>query len=137
MYVIGRGSTLGIAEETALKFKETCAIHAEAVSAAELRHGPIAIVGAGFPVLVFVPDDAARASVAGLAADLVGRGACVLAAGCHVEGAIDLPVVPDLHPAIAPAACMMSVYRMVAALSVARGLDPDAPPFLEKVTETR
>jgi glutamine---fructose-6-phosphate transaminase (isomerizing) len=137
MYVIGRGSTLGIAEETALKFKETCAIHAEAVSAAELRHGPIAIVSAGFPVLVLVPNDAARPSVAALAADLVGRGACVLAAGCHVEGAIDLPVVPDLHPAIAPAACMMSVYRMVAALSVARGLDPDAPPFLEKVTETR
>src|SRR6185437_12091875 len=41
MYVIGRGSTLGIAQEAALKFKETCGIHAEAVSAAEIRHGPI------------------------------------------------------------------------------------------------
>jgi glutamine---fructose-6-phosphate transaminase (isomerizing) len=137
MYVIGRGSTLGIAEETALKFKETCGIHAEAVSAAELRHGPIAIVGAGFPVLVLVPNDAARSSVESLAADLVGRGASVLVAGSDVEGAIHLPVVPDLHPAIAPAACMMSVYRMVAGLSLARGFDPDSPPFLKKVTETR
>ena len=137
MYVIGRGSTLGIAQETALKFKETCGIHAEAVSAAEVRHGPMAIIGAGFPVLVLAPNDASRASVEAIAADLVARGAQVLAAGCHVEGAINLSTVPDLHPAIAPAACMMSVYRMIAALSVARGLDPDAPPYLRKVTETR
>lgn len=137
MYVIGRGSTLGIAQETALKFKETCGIHAEAVSAAEVRHGPMAIVGAGFPVLVLAPHDASRASVEAIAADLVGRGARVLCAGAEVEGAINLPTVSGLHPAIAPAACMMSVYKMIAALSVARGLDPDSPPYLRKVTETR
>ena len=137
MYVIGRGSTLGIAQETALKFKETCGIHAEAVSAAEVRHGPIAIVTEGFPVVVLVPNDATRESVVSLAADLVARGAVVLTAGANLEGAINLPTVPDLHPAIAPAACMMSVYRMIAALSVTRGLDPDAPPHLKKVTETR
>jgi glucosamine--fructose-6-phosphate aminotransferase (isomerizing) len=137
VYVIGRGSTLGIALETALKFKETCGIHAEAVSAAEVRHGPMAIVTAGFPVLVLAPNDASRASVEAVAADLIARGAHVLAAGAQVEGAINLPTVPGLHPAIAPAACMMSVYRMIAALSVARGLDPDSPPYLRKVTETR
>jgi glucosamine--fructose-6-phosphate aminotransferase (isomerizing) len=137
MYVIGRGSTLGIAQETALKFKETCGIHAEAVSAAEVRHGPMAIIGGGFPVLILAPNDGSRASVETIAADLVERGALVLAAGCHVEAAISLPTVPDLHPAIAPAACMMSVYKMIAALSVARGLDPDSPPYLHKVTETR
>ncbi|HEX3677636.1 MAG TPA: SIS domain-containing protein, partial [Sphingomicrobium sp.] len=54
MYVIGRGSTLAIAQETALKLKETCGIHAEAISAAEILHGPIAIVGPGFPVLALV-----------------------------------------------------------------------------------
>jgi glucosamine--fructose-6-phosphate aminotransferase (isomerizing) len=137
MYVIGRGLTLGIAQETALKFKETCGIHAEAVSAAEVRHGPIAIVTAGFPVLVLVPNDATRASVEALAADLVARGARVLVAGSDVAGAANLPTVPGLHPAVAPAACMMSVYRMIATLSVARGLDPDSPPTLTKVTETR
>lgn len=137
MYVIGRGSTLGIAQETALKFKETCGIHAEAVSAAEVRHGPIAIVGPGFPVLVLAPNDAALDSVASLAADLVAREANILVAGCAVDGALNLPTVPDLHPAIAPAACMMSAYRMIARLSIARGFDPDAPPNLRKVTETR
>jgi glucosamine--fructose-6-phosphate aminotransferase (isomerizing) len=137
MYVIGRGSTLGIAQETALKFKETCGIHAEAVSAAEARHGPIAIVTIGFPVLVLVPNDATRPSVETLAADLVARQARVLVAGASIEGALHLPTVPDLCAAIAPAACMMSVYRMTAALSVARGMDPDSPPHLKKVTETR
>ncbi|MFL6743205.1 MAG: SIS domain-containing protein, partial [Sphingomicrobium sp.] len=96
MYVIGRGSTLGIAQETALKFKETCGIHAEAVSAAEIRHGPMAIISAGFPVLVIVPNDASRASVEAIAADLVERGAHVLAAGSNVDGAINLLTVPDL-----------------------------------------
>ncbi|HEV8407826.1 MAG TPA: SIS domain-containing protein [Sphingomicrobium sp.] len=137
MYVIGRGSTLAIAQETALKFKETCGIHAEAVSAAEVLHGPIAIVGAGFPVLVLIPSDAAGPSVASLAADLADRGACVIAAGSKVRGAINLPTIPALHPAVAPAACILSVYRMVAALSLARGFDPDRPPLLHKVTETR
>ena len=137
MYVIGRGSTLGVAQETALKFKETCGIHAEAVSAAEVRHGPIAIVTEGFPVLVLVPNDATRESVVSVAAEMAARGARVLAAGAEIEGAVNLSTVPDLHPAIAPAACMMSVYRMIARLSTARGLDPDAPPHLRKVTETR
>jgi glucosamine--fructose-6-phosphate aminotransferase (isomerizing) len=137
MYVIGRGSTLAIAQETALKFKETCGIHAEAISAAEVLHGPIAIVGPSFPVLVLVPNDAAGPSVASLAADLSARGACVIAAGSDVKGAINLPTVSGLHPAIAPAALVLSVYKMVAALSVARGLDPDSPPLLHKVTETR
>lgn len=137
MYVIGRGSSLGIAQETALKLKETCGIHAEAVSAAEVRHGPIALVTAAFPVLVLVPNDAARESVESLAADLVGRGANVLVAGSNVAGAIRLPAAADLHPAIAPAAFMMTIYKMVAALAVARGLDPDSPPDLRKVTETR
>ena len=137
MYVISRGSALAIAQETALKLKETCGIHAEAVSAAEVLHGPIAIVGRGFPVLVLVPSDAAGPSVAALAANLVERGACVIAAGARIKGAINLPAVSGLHPAVEPAAYALSVYRMVAALSVARGLDPDRPPLLHKVTETR
>ena len=137
MYVIGRGSTLGIAQETALKFKETCGIHAEAVSAAEVRHGPIAIVTGGFPVLALVPNDATRESVVSVAAEMAAQGARVLSAGADVKGAVNLPAVAGLNPAIAPAACMTSIYGMIARLSVARGLDPDAPPHLRKVTETR
>ncbi|HKZ73173.1 MAG TPA: SIS domain-containing protein, partial [Steroidobacteraceae bacterium] len=60
-YVIGRGLGLGIAQEAALKLKETCGLHAEGVSAAEVRHGPMALVQGGFPVLVFSQDDETRA----------------------------------------------------------------------------
>ena len=53
LYVLGRGVGFGVAEEAALKLKETCGLHAEAFSAAEVRHGPMALVGPGFPVLAF------------------------------------------------------------------------------------
>lgn len=63
LYVIGRGLSFGIAQEIALKFKETCRIHAEAFSAAEVLHGPLALVGTGFPALVLDPgDEEAKAS---------------------------------------------------------------------------
>jgi len=81
LFVVGRGLGLAIAQEAALKFKETCALHAEAVSAAELRHGPMALVRPGFPLLLFTQNDASRAGVAQLAAELVAQGANVLIAG--------------------------------------------------------
>ena len=137
LYVIGRGSLLGIAQEAALKLKETCAIHAEAFSAAEVQHGPMAIVENGFPVLMLVPQDAAGEAFAPLARAFVERGATVLVAGARVEGAIMLPTLPDLHAAVAPIAMIQSFYRLAPALSRARGRDPDTPPYLRKVTETR
>ncbi|TIO27843.1 MAG: SIS domain-containing protein, partial [Mesorhizobium sp.] len=51
LFILGRGPSFAIASEAALKFKETCAMHAEAYSAAEVMHGPLALVGPGFPVL--------------------------------------------------------------------------------------
>ena len=68
LYVIGRGLGLGIAQEAALKLKETCGLHAEAFSAAELRHGPMALVRQGFPVLAFAQHDETREGVEALAA---------------------------------------------------------------------
>lgn len=136
MYVLGRGSTFAIAQEAALKLKETCGIHAEAVSAAEVRHGPMAIAGAGFPVLVFVPADAARDSVLAIAAELAARGAKLLMVGGQVQGGLTLRAA-EAPAQIAPMGFITSFYIMAAALSRARGLDPDAPPHLKKVTETR
>ena len=60
LYVLGRGIGFGIAEEAALKLKETCGLHAEAFSAAEVIHGPMALVGPGFPVLAFAQGDETR-----------------------------------------------------------------------------
>jgi glucosamine--fructose-6-phosphate aminotransferase (isomerizing) len=129
LYVIGRGPGFGIAQEAALKLKETCRIHAEAFSAAEVRHGPMALVGREFPVLLFRQHDETAAGIDELAADLEARGAPVFVAGR------DLPV-PPAHPLIEPLLQIMALYRTANAAALARGLDPDRPPHLTKVTET-
>ena len=137
LFVLGRGLSLSVAQEIALKIKETSGLHAEAYSAAEVKHGPMAIVGAGFPVLMLVPSDAGREAFEPLARDFVARGAQVLMAGDEQPGALALPALPDLHPIVAPLATIQSFYRFAAQLSLARGLHPDRPPHLHKVTETR
>jgi glucosamine--fructose-6-phosphate aminotransferase (isomerizing) len=135
LYVVGRGPGLGVAQEAALKLKETCGLHAEAFSAAEVKHGPMTLVGAGFPVLMLSQNDESRAGIEALGRDFVSRGAAVLTAGVHVPNAIDLPAL-SAHEAIEPLLLIQSFYRMADALAASRGFDPDAPPHLRKITET-
>ena len=135
LYVIGRGLGLGVAQEAALKCKETCGLHAEAFSSAEVRHGPFALLGAGFPALLLAQDDATRPGLEALAAELVNRGVQVLLAGGNVPGTIHLPTIPE-SAVVAPALLAASTYRLLAHLATARGHDPDQPPFLHKVTQT-
>ena len=135
LFVIARGFGLAIAQEAALKLKETCGLHAEAFSSAEVKHGPMALVKAGFPVLMFGQDDETRAGIEQLAAEFSARGARVLLAGANAAGATSLPGVVA-HPVIEPLLLIQSFYRMANDLSLARGLDPDRPPHLNKVTET-
>lgn len=135
LFVVGRGFGLGIAQEAALKLKETCALHAEAFSAAEVKHGPMALVREDFPVLMFAQHDDTLAGIQELAAEFAARGARVLLAGGEAPGAITLPTI-DAHPAIEPLLRIQSFYRIAEHLARARGLDPDRPPHLHKVTET-
>jgi glucosamine--fructose-6-phosphate aminotransferase (isomerizing) len=135
LYVVGRGPGLGIAQEAALKLKETCGLHAEAFSAAELRHGPMALIRKGFPVLVFVQDDETREGIEALARELSQLGADVLLAGSDVPGVLVLPT-QRAHAAIEPLLMIQSFYRLANALAVSREHDPDRPPHLSKVTET-
>jgi glucosamine--fructose-6-phosphate aminotransferase (isomerizing) len=138
LYVVGRGLGLGAAQEAALKLKETCGLHAEAFSSAEVKHGPMALVGEGFPVLLFAQEDETRAGVEALASEMASRGVTVLFAS---SGASTTPNLVQLesvaaHPAIEPMLFVQSFYRLANALSIARGRDPDSPPHLSKVTET-
>ena len=135
LYVIARGVGLGIAQEAALKCKETCGLHAESFSAAEVRHGPQALLEANFPALVFAQDDEAREGIEALARELASRGVDVLLAGATVPGTIALPTIAS-HPAIQPMLIAQSFYRLANALAIARGRDPDNPPHLRKITET-
>ena len=133
LYVLGRGVGYGVALEAALKFKETCGLHAEAFSTAEVLHGPMALIEPGFPALVFAQNDETRNGVRAMTADLAARGARVLAATPGESGG--LPAL-SADPAMEPILMIQSFYRMVNALAVARGYDPDRPPHLNKVTET-
>ena len=135
LYTVGRGVGLGVAHEAALKFKETCQIHAESFSAAECSHGPLALVGPDFPVIAFAQADKSQQSVIVLAQRALALGAPVYAAGLELEGVTQLPVV-NLHPLIQPIVMAQSFYRAVAEIALARGLNPDQPPALQKVTET-
>ena len=137
LFVLGRGPSLAIAQELALKLKETCGLHAEAFSAAEVKHGPMALVGDGFPVMMLAPQDEGQAAFEALAAEFVERGAMVMMTGRAPPGALGLPALRGLDPAVGPLATIQSAYRFAAELSLARGFDPDNPPHLRKVTETR
>lgn len=137
LFVVGRGYGFGAALEAALKLKETCGLHAEAFSAAEVKHGPMALVGKDFPVLFFTQNDDTLAPTLALAEQFRQRGAQVLVAASGADPAPHALSLPDGVPAIVtPLLAVQSFYRAAASLSLERGYDPDVPPHLRKVTET-
>lgn len=135
-YVLGRGPTLAIAAEAALKLKETCALHAEAYSAAEVVHGPARIVEAGFPVLALAAADESEASTAEVADRLAGQGARAFITSAASRQARELPRVRSGNPLVDAIGLIVTFYAFVEELSRRRGFDPDRPPHLKKVTET-
>lgn len=136
LFTLGRGPSSAIANEAALKFKETCGMHAEAFSAAEVMHGPLALVGPGFPILALAARDRSEASVAEAADGLTSRGATVFATSRLARKAIPLPFSETGHPLTDPLPLIASFYAFVEGFARRRGLNPDSPPNLRKVTET-
>ncbi len=136
LFTLGRGPSWAISNEAALKFKETCLIHAESYSSAEVLHGPVSIVEQGFPVIAFASGDAAEESLAATADALAAKGARVFATTDRVSRAEVLPHARTGHWLTDPIASIVSFYGMVEAVAVARGIDPDTPRHLNKVTET-
>lgn len=136
LYVIGRGPGLAIAHEAALKFKETCQIHAEAYSSAEVLHGPVSIVDSNYPVLALGVRDAAEKSVADIADHIAEQGANVFATTEAVTKANKLPFAATGHPLTDALVQIASFYSFIEGFARARGLDPDSPRHLKKVTQT-
>jgi glutamine---fructose-6-phosphate transaminase (isomerizing) len=136
LMVISRGPGMAVALEAALKFKETCGIQAETFSSAELRHGPMALIDNGYPLLILAPRGPAQAEMFRLADEMRSRGAKVLLAACGDGVAGNLPCTTAEHPDLDPVCMIQSFYLMVEALARARGRDPDKPGFLSKVTMT-
>jgi glucosamine--fructose-6-phosphate aminotransferase (isomerizing) len=137
LFVVGRGVGFAVAQEAALKLKETSGVHAEAMSAAELMHGPWTLAGDHFPILVLSQRDETLSGVNDLVAKLNEQGVPVIVAGA-AEGPATVMLTPveDAHPYLAPIALIQSFYPLVNAIALARGRNPDNPPRLRKVTET-
>jgi len=133
--ITARGLMLAAAFETALKIRETSSIFAEAISAADLRHGPIATIGPGFPVLVLSGHGGAAADARELAAHLRRRGALVTTVGPGPRAVIPLPAA--LPEALLPIAAVLRAQQLARLVAQQRGLDADAPAGLRKVTMTR
>lgn len=136
VFILGRGPSSAIAHEAALKFKETSAFHAEAYSGAEVMHGPVSIVGDGFPILALAVRDAAEHNGAETADLLAGKGAAVFSTSRQVAKSVRLPAVATGHPILDPLSLVVSFYAFIEAFARHRGLDPDRPTHLRKVTET-
>jgi glutamine---fructose-6-phosphate transaminase (isomerizing) len=126
LFVVARGLLQAAALEAALKIKETARIVAEGISTADFRHGPIAAVDRDVPVLAFEHSGPAAQDVRELVAELETRGARVarLAVGDAVPEA--LAVIP----------AVVRAQQLALELALARGLDPDAPAGLSKITAT-
>jgi glucosamine--fructose-6-phosphate aminotransferase (isomerizing) len=136
LYVVARGLGLGAAQEVALKCKETCGLHAESFSSAEVRHGPFALLGPRFPALLIAQNDATRVGLEALAAELATRRIPVFVAGTSSAGSAHVLPWIECAAELGPVLAVQSAYRMIAELSVRRGFDPDRPASLSKITET-
>ena len=136
IFTLGRGPSWAISNEAALKFKETCLIHAESYSSAEVMHGPVSIVDRSFPVIAFAAQDAAEESVAQTADTLSEKGANVFTTATGAKQAQILPHVKTDHWLTDPIAAIVCFYGMVETVAVRRGINPDKPRHLNKVTET-
>jgi glucosamine--fructose-6-phosphate aminotransferase (isomerizing) len=137
LVAIGRGPTLAIAREAALKLKELANLHAEAFSGAEFLHGPVALVGADYPLLMFVAPDETATGMRRLAAELRAKGADLLCADPGGADAGDLPTLPCDHSDVDALCLIQSFYAIAPRLAAARGIDPDQPRHLQKITRTR
>lgn len=136
VFCLGRGPAYAISNEAALKFKETCQIHAESYSSAEVLHGPVSMVDGGFPVIGLAAQDEAEAALASVADEIAAKGATVFATSSKLSKAKELDVIRTGHALTDPISLIASFYSMVERVAETRGINPDAPRHLKKVTET-
>ena len=137
LFVLGRGPALPMAQEIALKAKETAGIHAEAFSTAEVMHGPLRLVQNFLPVLALLPDDAASAGSRDGLTRIAAAGGAVFSATTtsNAPGTV-LAAAPTGHAMTDPISMVLSFYVLIERICRRLGLDPDRPAHLRKVTET-
>jgi glucosamine--fructose-6-phosphate aminotransferase (isomerizing) len=134
LVAVGRGFQFSVALEAALKLKETCLLLAEGLSAADFRHGPIAVMQRAFPLLALSAGGAAAADMAELEDRLRAHPGPLLRLA--PDPAAELPFAAGVPEALSPLVSVIRAQQLAREVALARGLDPDAPPGLSKVTAT-
>ena len=139
MFVIGRGVEFATAREIALKLLETCRVAAEPLTATDLAHGPVAALDPLFPVWAIASPDATLPAVQEAALRIHEMGATVVASGTRRRARSRAASTPCPSPrrrarSLSPLLSVVPGQLFAGALARARGLDPDAPHGLSKVT---
>src|SRR2546422_4867379 len=138
--VVGRGLAYANAYEFALKLMETCYVVAERFSSADFLHGPVAMIERHFPVILFAPPGVMLEGTKNLIARLQELRADTLAITGDLETAATCTrsiIMPrETNAFLAPIPYIMPAQLFAALLAEAKGLDPDAPRSLSKVTRT-
>jgi glucosamine--fructose-6-phosphate aminotransferase (isomerizing) len=139
--VLGRGFNYATAFEIALKLKELTYIVAEPYSSADFRHGPVALVERGFPVIAVAPHGAVYRDMLSLIEELAERDAelSIVSDRDEVLGRARVPLrLPAPVPEwLSPFVCVVPGQLLALHITLAKGYDPDHPRGLTKVTETR
>ena len=136
VFAIGRGPGLAVSAEAALKLKETCRIHAEAFSAAEVLHGPVVLAEKKFAVFAFQSEDASQQSVLNAAKSMREKGADVFTISAQSGEGRTLITPRAENNLLTPIVQIIAFYKFVEALSKKLGENADAPEGLNKVTVT-
>jgi glutamine---fructose-6-phosphate transaminase (isomerizing) len=132
-FVVGRGYGLGCVREIALKVAEVLRVPALGYSAAELLHGPRASISATTPVLVLRQNDEAAAAVDDFIREMNASRQTIFSVG---GAGGTLPWIGDSNPVCDPILMLIPAYLAIERAARRKGLDPDSPPHLSKVTRT-
>ncbi len=140
--VLGRGYNYATAYEWALKLKELAYVEAEPYSSADFQHGPIAVVGRGYPVMAMIAAGKVAASMLPLLRHLKDELSVELMVISNLEealslGAVGISLAPDVPEELTPLVGIVPAQLFAYHVTIAKGFDPEKPRTLSKVTETR
>ncbi|HBX23614.1 MAG TPA: glutamine--fructose-6-phosphate transaminase (isomerizing) [Desulfotomaculum sp.] len=136
-FFIGRGVDYAVAMEGSLKLKEISYIHAEAYAAGELKHGTLALIVEGVPVVALATQETLFEKTVSNIKEVKAREATVLALAPHTldevaKVADEVIYIPQTHPALTPVLAVVPLQLLAYHMAVARGCDVDQPRNLAK-----
>lgn len=135
LFCLGRSYNLSTAKEIALKFNETSQIFAKEYSSSEFFHGPLALIEKGIPILHFLLNDESHKVSLETNQKLIDLGANVYTVDSKAFDEKTL-IIPSSSAIVQPLIQTTALYSIIEQISIKKGLNPDEPPFLNKVTKT-